>query len=161
MYSTIIDNFITEYDTFVSEFSKKAQEKLKEVILLFWNENPGVKVITWTQYAPYFNDGEPCEFGVNDITYSNAVDYDDIRALSCGDYDGDTPGIWAVSSWNTESSIKKVGATGADPESIKKFSGFIESEAMENVLKTVLGEDVRVVITRNGIACEDYSGNHD
>lgn len=27
----------------------------------------GVKNITWTQYTPYFNDGEPCEFTVYDM----------------------------------------------------------------------------------------------
>ena len=28
----------------------------------------GVKAITWHQYTPYFNDGEPCEFNVYDAS---------------------------------------------------------------------------------------------
>lgn len=33
---------------------------------------------SWTQYTPYFNDGEECEFGVNcDWPYVNDVDFDD------------------------------------------------------------------------------------
>lgn len=30
----------------------------------------------WTQYTPYFNDGEPCEFGVNDLFIHAKVDKD-------------------------------------------------------------------------------------
>jgi hypothetical protein len=26
----------------------------------------GVESVRWTQYTPYFNDGEPCVFGAND-----------------------------------------------------------------------------------------------
>lgn len=31
----------------------------------------GIKAIAWRQYTPYFNDGEPCEFGVGDISYTS------------------------------------------------------------------------------------------
>lgn len=27
---------------------------------------PGVSAVSWKQYTPYFMDGDPCEFGVND-----------------------------------------------------------------------------------------------
>ncbi len=30
--------------------------------------HPDVKALRWTQYTPYFNDGEPCEFGLGEIT---------------------------------------------------------------------------------------------
>lgn len=30
----------------------------------------------WTQYTPYFNDGEPCEFGVNDLFIHAKADKD-------------------------------------------------------------------------------------
>lgn len=31
----------------------------------------GVKAATWHQYTPYFNDGEPCEFSVYDLSVTN------------------------------------------------------------------------------------------
>ena len=31
----------------------------------------GVKAIAWQQYTPYFNDGEPCEFGVGDLSFTS------------------------------------------------------------------------------------------
>lgn len=30
-------------------------------------ENKNIKALYWTQYTPYFNDGEPCVFRVNDL----------------------------------------------------------------------------------------------
>lgn len=32
----------------------------------FFDACPEVEAITWTQYTPYFNDGESCEFSVHD-----------------------------------------------------------------------------------------------
>lgn len=29
----------------------------------------GIKLIKWTQYTPYFNDGEPCVFGVSELEF--------------------------------------------------------------------------------------------
>lgn len=29
---------------------------------------PGVTAVGWTQYTPYFNDGDPCEFSVGEIS---------------------------------------------------------------------------------------------
>lgn len=31
----------------------------------------GIKAVTWHQYTPYFNDGEPCEFSVYDMSVTN------------------------------------------------------------------------------------------
>lgn len=31
----------------------------------------GIKAATWHQYTPYFNDGEPCEFSVYDLSVTN------------------------------------------------------------------------------------------
>lgn len=31
----------------------------------------GVTAVTWHQYTPYFNDGEPCEFSVGDVSVTS------------------------------------------------------------------------------------------
>lgn len=38
---------------------------------------PGVKALIWDQYTPYFNDGDPCEFSVNEVRVILAGDSDD------------------------------------------------------------------------------------
>jgi hypothetical protein len=155
MNSSTIDAFIQEYNDFLNEFTKKATEKLKEVFNEFWDCNPEIKVVTWTQYAPYFNDGDACVFSVNDLTFSNATDPDDIADLGWGDYDGGTEGVWATSSWGSDE------IPGVDKDSLKTLSTFIQSDAMESVLQNTLGGDNRIVVTREGITSHDYSGTHD
>lgn len=56
----------------VSEFSRGekrvpqlTQEEVSALIHAVL-EVPGVKGLAWTQYTPYFNDGEPCVFGAGD-----------------------------------------------------------------------------------------------
>jgi hypothetical protein len=155
MNSSTIDAFIQEYNDFLNEFSKKATEKLKEVFNEFWNSNPEIKVVTWTQYAPYFNDGDACVFSVRDPTFSNATSPDDIEDLGWGEYDGDTEGVWAICTWSSDE------VPGVDTDSIEILSTFIQSNAMESVLRNTLGGDNRIVVTREGITSYDYSENHD
>lgn len=32
-------------------------------------ENPAVQAIVWSQYTPYFNDGDTCKFGINEVYF--------------------------------------------------------------------------------------------
>jgi hypothetical protein len=41
----------------------------KELMKNFFIEFPEVKCVGWTQYTPYFNDGDTCEFSVNDAYF--------------------------------------------------------------------------------------------
>lgn len=54
----------TEYDAAVAQIGGEAiLQKAKEIV---FDQNPTVKKIGWTQYTPYFNDGDACEFGVGE-----------------------------------------------------------------------------------------------
>ena len=159
MNQTTIDSFIQEYQDFQNSFRQKAKVKLKEVFKQFWEENPEVKVVVWTQYAPYFNDGDACVFSINESTFSNATDEDDINDLSYGEYDGDNKDIWAISSWDIDRTTK--GKSRVNGESVKLLCNFLTSDAMEDVLESMFGSDNKIVATREGFAVTDYSGSHD
>lgn len=45
---------------------RMAESLIKTAFLEFFNQCPRVKSVVWTQYAPYFNDGDPCIFRVHD-----------------------------------------------------------------------------------------------
>ena len=51
------------------EARRKMQEygeaALREAFKVFFDTCPEVEEIAWSQYAPYFNDGDACEFSVN------------------------------------------------------------------------------------------------
>lgn len=59
---------ITELNEFRSQFQAKAKTALSLEFKNFFKKYPEIEAIKWSQYTPYFNDGEPCEFGVGDVT---------------------------------------------------------------------------------------------
>jgi hypothetical protein len=54
-----------ELDRLKKEYSKTASEVLEEGFKDIFAKYPEVETISWTQYTPYFNDGDVCEFGIN------------------------------------------------------------------------------------------------
>jgi hypothetical protein len=162
---TQFDKLLEEQATLRAQFQTKAQELFKQTTKHFFDKNPAITGIIWTQYTPYFNDGETCEFGVNEPSFTNAKDLSGVS--SYGEYEGsDEETEWSESSWFFDSDSKhakewraKMDLTGVDIQSITKFSTVIQSSEMEGVMEAMFGNHVRVVATRDGFDVEEY--NHD
>lgn len=79
-----------EIDKITEEIKTYTQNKLKPIFSGFMEANPAVKAIFWTQYTPYWNDGEECFFSVNNICYDLGLmseeDKDDSDFYQEGDY---------------------------------------------------------------------------
>lgn len=65
-----------EYDKTLSE---QGEQALKEAFKEFFTKHPQVGTISWTQYTPYFNDGDACYFSRHEleIDEEDDEDYDD------------------------------------------------------------------------------------
>jgi hypothetical protein len=126
------------------QIEKAAQEQAKAILApglqQFMTEHPDVKAIGWTQYTPYFNDGEPCVFGVNDL-HASAVDERDDEVGGDGwEYlYGKSEKGFTRQSWDDLLALQKA-LNGAEPE-----------------LQAAFGDHVRVIVTREGIDVEEYS----
>jgi hypothetical protein len=164
MDTKITDAFIVEFNEWKATFQKKGIEILKAAFVSFWESNPGVNVVVWTQYTPYHMDGDPCEFSVNDPTFSNATEgddgeEDDIDHINDGEYDGENEGVWVFCSDYVHPNNGVYD--GADPVSMVALSNFITSEVMRDILMNVLGRDHKIIATREGFKSQDYSAFHD
>jgi hypothetical protein len=49
---------------------------IEEAVSAFLDENSLVERVYWTQYTPYFNDGDTCYFSVNELCFSVFGDED-------------------------------------------------------------------------------------
>ena len=135
----------------------------KDVTKEFFETNPSIKAIVWTQYTPYFNDGDTCEFSVHEPYYSNAKG-DQIEDLSRhGDYSGEDEGVWAEDTWiltgDSQYCVdrrKEIDLTGVDLQSVAAFSKMISSSDMEEILKEMFEDHVTVSATRDGFDVEEY-----
>ena len=152
---TAFDKLLNEQRELQKKFQTTAQALFKETTKEFFDKNPNVTAIVWTQYTPYFNDGDTCEFGVNDATFTNAPDPESIR---WGEYEGDEETaadgseIFAWESWGD-------APQGLNVEMCKAFGRMIGSSEMEDVMKAMFGDHVKVVATREGFDVDDY--DHD
>lgn len=146
---TIIDNFVA----IKAQFQKDAQEQLKEVFADFWGKNPGVKAITWTQFAPYFNDGDPCTFSVDDPYFTNA-EGSDINDIRWGQYDGDKENIWCEDSFDPRWCKVVAADVGVDADSCKELSRLLQCNVMVDVMEATFGNDATIIATREGFRIE-------
>jgi len=167
-----MDNLNTKFEQLLKDqaelqrkFQDQAQSMFKEITKEFFTKNPGITGIVWTQYTPYFNDGDTCEFMVNGATFTNAP-VDELEDVRYGEYEGETEGVWACEDVGhvlstdrpyykeTQDLIKAAG--GVDPASCKLMSDAICSGEMEDVMHAMFGDHVKVIATREGFEVEEY-----
>lgn len=148
------------------QFQETAQALFKETTKEFFDKNPGITAIKWTQYTPYWNDGDTCEFGVNDPTFTNATGDDLDEVSPYGEYEGENEDVWATESieyvfnnkgnhYDKEKNLILSGPT-IDVESCKLFDKMIRSSEMEDVMLAMFGNHVVVTATRDGFEVEEY-----
>jgi len=160
------DKLIADQADLRKAFQEKAQGLFKNITKEFFEKNPGVNALVWTQYTPYFNDGEACVFNVNDVSFTNAPDPENIR---WDEYEGEEEGVWVTSNvkhtlesdrdWYKETKELILEKGGVDPQSCELMSKAIMSSEMEDVMLAMFGDHVQVVATREGFSVDEY--DHD
>lgn len=101
-----MSNIIDDYNKAKTEYNK-AKESLRSIVSVhaskivkhkldeLKNTPFEILAVKWSQYTPYFNDGEPCIFGVNDLR----VLIDGIPK-DAGDYEDGWIDIWDMTRLN-------------------------------------------------------------
>jgi hypothetical protein len=162
------DNLLIEQEKLRKQFQDTAQELFKETTKAFFDGNPGVKAVIWSQYTPYWNDGDECTFSVNDPVFTNATG-DQLDDITYEEYEGEDEGIWVSESWGFTSTSdwakEKKNEISAKSDDIidfgscVSFAKMIQSDAMEDVMLAMFGNHVRIIVTRDGFDIQDY--DHD
>ena len=127
-----------------TELKKKQEELLKEVRLAFnecvsglFEKHKNLVSFSWTQYTPYFNDGDTCYFSSNhgypEYTYIN----EEGEEVSCDENYGEGEENEEISN------------------DISEVLGLFEDEEYE----TFFGDHVKVTVTKSGVETEEY--DHD
>lgn len=154
--STDLNSFESELTALKKTYSEKIMKQFSDILRGYFEEDTECKVITWTQYTPYFNDGEECVFRVNDPAF-----YSSEEALEEYEYDGD---LTAPSSYYDElklyDSTRKAWRPAEGLEINRgKLSKIIGSDSLADILKLTFGDHVKVTVRPDGITSEEY--DHD
>ncbi len=151
-----INEIISEYDAIMNKTREMLQDRMRVLFNSFFQSYPEVKTIHWTQYTPYFNDGDECTFSVGEA-YFTTTEYADV---DCS-YGEDDEGNIQTSRWDDEAR-KYVNATDISEElinSINSLSAIVSSDANEDVMRAMFGNHVWVKAHRDGFQVDEY--DHD
>lgn len=131
------------------KMQKAGKAALKEAFTEFFEANPSVTALRWTQYTPYFNDGDVCEFGTGGVymQFNNAEE---------GGEEGDGFEYPSTTRWNNETQksepIKDKDFVKA-AKAVKEFWGAV---VVDDIFETAFGDHVQVTATPKGFEVEEY-----
>jgi molybdopterin converting factor small subunit len=152
---TVIEKITQELEVFNQKKKDLTEDLRKEFPTLFQDlfaQSKRIESFSWTQYTPYFNDGESCEFGVNqDYLYVNGENVEDL--------DEEEDFLNESTYKRVDGEYKKVPNPLYDPKEGEVF------QAIKTILNTVpdefyeelFGDHVKVTVYKDGkIETEDY-----
>ena len=125
-----------EYKAMVKTMGKEA---VSEALKSLFEDHPSLTAVSWTQYTPYFNDGEPCEFGVHSLSFRTTETAEDAE-----DDEGNEG--WDYIPYGEDNQTDLTRA-------LKKFAKLRD----EDIMLECFGDHVQVTATRDGVEVEEYS----
>lgn len=158
------DALIEEQRALKAKFQTEAQAMFKETMKEFFDKNPGITALKWTQYTPYFNDGDACVFRVNDVYFTNAPEDELGYVNAWGEYEGEDESVWVASNithtlsskYYEDEAAKILAAGGVDEDSCNFISFIISSNEMEEIMQEMFGDHAQVTATRDGFDVNEY-----
>lgn len=149
---------------------QRTQEELTPIIQAVLDD-PYFTEFGWRQYTPYFNDGEPCTFGVHgfwirtqdqeprDPAGTDEPDQDedwdeDVEDNLC--LDGYKPHP-SLGGKNWRNHYQYEGTREAQYNVAEKLNQAIEGGEFENVLLELFGDHAEIKVRRDGIIVDFYS----
>lgn len=154
-----VKNQQSEINTLKKELLKKSQDVFDKGILEIMNSCEDLKTISWTQYTPYFNDGDTCEFSVQ-------MDYLEVNGEESSGYDPSselTPYIVEhQGTWNNKARMYEGRIEVPNPkfnkgladavDSISKFLGIFD----DDFYKYQFGDHQKITVTKTKVTQEEY-----
>lgn len=102
-------------------------------------QTEGVEAVRWTQYTPYFNDGDPCVFGTHGV-----------EVKKTGDDEGGDAEDGFLDSWSLEKDDPVKAA-------LEEFENVIESDHHDVLLGQKFGDHAQVTATKEKFVIDEYS----
>lgn len=138
--------------------------------------NSNIYALVWTQYTPYWNDGEECNFEVNTInafteaqlkevlTNPEAAYHDEFEGCETVDEMLTSVSAWIlddVSTWNTYHMKSRWSTKDKDqfanaPEGLKDFLMALHS-IPDEIYKDTFGDHSQVIITKHKTTVLEYA----
>ena len=138
------------------EAKAKAQEVFTEETKRLFDRFPTLVAFHWTQYTPYFNDGDACVFGVND--YLSYIFEGDGTVYDLNDGYGYIN--WYEVKYseicvNIQDYTRKEMVSDPNRPAIEAVSEFFRIFDEDDFLD-IFGDHVQVTVTKDGTQADEY-----
>jgi hypothetical protein len=125
------------------ELAQKAKDGFHESIQELFENHPSLIQFSWTQYTPYFNDGDTCYFSAHTDYFNLQTAEDEEEEFSNYSlYDG----------YGKDRVEKEMTPHLEAGKAILEVLAVFDSEDYEKMF----GDHCRVVVTREGVETEHY-----
>lgn len=174
--SEVLNKIKAELDAFQvkkAELLESLRKEFPELFKPLMSQLKNIETIGWTQYTPYFNDGEECTFSAHtdDLMVDDEYEYerDDLKSYVYGklvtEEDKQTNDKLAKLSGRDWYEKKQIGEEGLVPNpDFNKEDGeiFIQIKSLlqeipEEFLKDLFGDHSKITINKDGtISVDEY-----
>jgi hypothetical protein len=146
----LFDELFALKKAYDDKLEEGGEDALKEAFKELFDKHPRLESVIWAQYTPYFNDGDPCYFGVHDFdpVVSEAEDADEDEEEE--EY-GDTDYSYGERTY----ALKKSG--DKELEAIAEAVSDLNGDIPDDVLEHVFGDHCKIIATREGFEVREYS----
>lgn len=135
-----IEELKTQFEAAVARMKDEGESALKECFADLFTRFPKVSAVRWTQYTPYFNDGDTCEFSVHDPE----IFFDGEDPDACERGDGFEVG-WYCDDDEPSRPLAEYWSEHMRP-----------AFKLEQIFNLTFGDHVEVVATREGFRVSEY-----
>lgn len=148
-----LETVVTEFEKINADYQKLKQEScekfrvaFEDFVKDFFKLVPSVKRVVWTQYTPYFADGDTCVFSVNEPTFYNFLSEEE-------DFDEDHDEKEVSQQWELDSwSLRKFADYGLTEEELRVLQFLTDIITNNDDFMLELYEDhTEVTLTAEGI----------
>lgn len=156
-----VAEFEANYEAQRKALVEKLRPNITGIFAPFFAECPN-GAVAFTAYTPYFNDGDECEFSVNDLAFHTSVGGDpDEDAVNGDDEDFDVDGNFY---WEGDISVESYmrDTQTAEQNRIADIALACRqtfNQIPDDMIKDMLGDHIAVIIRPDNIMVEEY--DHD
>jgi len=130
----------TKFDAMKADMQAQMKVAFVKESMDLFNRYPDMRNFSWEQYTPYFNDGEPCEFGVYE--YSVRVNGED-------EYGYESHRTVTVLHEGEEPRLETIKAPKEFKDACKDVKDLITSVDRE-LMQMTYGDGYEITVHRNG-----------
>ncbi len=138
-----------EYEVRIKKDGKAAvTEAFKELFDKF----PELGSVVWLQFTPYFNDGEPCYFRVNELDFNLAKDAPEEWKSTFGEWDGANLSSYYYGESLYPSNYEEIPRLKELAKTVKSLN----KDMPKDLLLYVFGDHCKVIVTKDKVEAEEY-----